>query len=248
MRKFIDFILSSLCMGSFFILLVIFQPIQWLAYQIYGEKLQRKVVEILNFFLVGTLFFIFSKISFTFLEKPPKNKRIIFVSNHQSMHDIPALIWFLRAYKTVFVSKISLGKGIPSISYNLQKSGAALIDRKDGKQAIKEIVRMANQVVENNQAALIFPEGTRSNTENLLPFMTGGIAALVKKIPDSWIVPIAISGNATMNPKGLFPLKSFQNLSWTVLPGFSADKLNANEICDLVADKINVHRQSLNVK
>ena len=180
MRKIIDFILSALCMGSFFLLLVIFQPIQWIAYQTIGEKAQRRVVEILNFFLVGTLLYIFSKISFTFVERPPLDRRIIFIANHQSMHDIPALIWFLRKYKPVFVSKISLGKGIPSISYNLQKSGAALIDRKDGKQAIKEIVRMAAQVVENNQSTLIFPEGTRATTEQLLPFMTGGVAALVK--------------------------------------------------------------------
>jgi 1-acyl-sn-glycerol-3-phosphate acyltransferase len=244
MRKTIDFILSAICMSSFFLLLVIFQPIQWIAYQTIGEKAQRKVVEVLNFFLVGTLYFIFSRLSFSFIQYPPKDKRIIFVANHQSMHDIPSLIWFLRKYKPVFVSKLSLGKGIPSISYNLQKSGAALIDRKDGKQAIKEIIRMAEQVVEKKQAVLIFPEGTRSRTENLLPFMTGGIAALIKKIPDSWIVPIAINGNATMNPKGLFPLKSFQKLSWTVLPGFSANQLNANEICEKVESQINNFRHS----
>ncbi|NBU36047.1 MAG: 1-acyl-sn-glycerol-3-phosphate acyltransferase [Bacteroidetes bacterium] len=244
MKKTVDFLLSALCMGSFFILLVIFQPIQWIAYQTFGEKAQRKVVEVLNFFLVGTLFFIFSRISFNFIEYPPTDKRIIFVANHQSMHDIPSLIWFLRKYKPVFVSKLSLGKGIPSISYNLQKSGAALIDRKDGKQAIKEIIRMAEQVVEKKQSVLIFPEGTRSRTEDLLPFMAGGISALIKKIPDSWIVPIAISGNATMNPKGLFPLKSFQKLNWTVLSGFSASQLNATEICEKVEGQIKNFRLS----
>ena len=244
MKKTIDFVLSSLCMGSFFLLLVIFQPIQWIAYQTFGERAQRKVVEVLNFYLIGTLYFIFSKISFSFIQYPPTDKRIIFVSNHQSMHDIPALIWFLRKYKPVFVSKQSLGKGIPSISYNLQKSGAALIDRKDGKQAIKEIVRMAEQVVARKQSVLIFPEGTRSRTEHLLPFMTGGIAALIKKIPDSWIVPVAISGNATMNPKGLFPLKSCQKLSWTVLPGFSANQMNATEICEQVESQLNTFRQA----
>ena len=189
-------------------------------------------MEVLNFNLVGTLYFIFSKISFYFIQYPPTDKRIIFVSNHQSMHDIPALIWFLRKYKPVFVSKQSLGKGIPSISYNLQKSGAALIDRKDGKQAIKEIVRMAEQVVARKQSVLIFPEGTRSRTEHLLPFMTGGI------------VPVAISGNATMNPKGLFPLKSCQKLSWTVLPGFSANQMNATEICEQVESQLNTFRQA----
>jgi 1-acyl-sn-glycerol-3-phosphate acyltransferase len=230
-------------MGSFFLLLVLFQPLQWIAYQVFGREAHRNVVDALNFFLVGTLYFIFSRLSFSFVAYPPAGKRILFVSNHQSMHDIPSLIWHLRKYKPVFVSKQSLGKGIPSISYNLQKSGAALIDRKDGKQAIQEIIRLAAQVMETKESVLIFPEGTRSRTEKLLPFMAGGIAALVKKIPDCWIVPISISGNAQMNPKGLFPLKSFQKLSWTVLPGFPADSLSANEICEKVSSQINLFRQ-----
>jgi len=162
------------------------------------------------------------------------------------MHDIPALIWYLRKYNPVFVSKQSLGKGIPSISFNLQKSGAALIDRKNSKQAITELVRLAAQVVEKQQSVILFPEGTRSQTEELIPFKIGGIATLVKKIPDAWIVPIAISGNATMNPKGLFPLKSFSRLSWTVLPGFPVSGRLAEEISQQVVAQIDEYRSRSN--
>jgi 1-acyl-sn-glycerol-3-phosphate acyltransferase len=71
------------------------------------------------------------------IERVPKNVPIIFVSNHQSMYDIIAMIWFLRRFHCKFVSKKEL-EGIPSIS-NLRHGGSALIDRKDPKQAIPAI-------------------------------------------------------------------------------------------------------------
>ena len=66
---------------------------------------------------------------------------LIIVSNHQSMNDIPPIIWYMRKYHPKFVSKIELGKGIPSVSYNLRHGGSALIDRKDSKQALVAIAR-----------------------------------------------------------------------------------------------------------
>jgi 1-acyl-sn-glycerol-3-phosphate acyltransferase len=44
------------------------------------------------------------------VERVPKNVPIIFVSNHQSMYDIIAMIWFLRRFHCKFVSKKELGK------------------------------------------------------------------------------------------------------------------------------------------
>jgi 1-acyl-sn-glycerol-3-phosphate acyltransferase len=48
----------------------------------------------------------------------------------------------LRDFHCKFVSKKELGKGIPSVSYNLRHGGSALIDRKDPKQAIPEIKKI----------------------------------------------------------------------------------------------------------
>jgi len=53
----------------------------------------------------------------------PKDKPLIIISNHQSMYDIPPIIWHMRAYHPKFVSKKELGKGIPSVSYNLRHGG-----------------------------------------------------------------------------------------------------------------------------
>jgi 1-acyl-sn-glycerol-3-phosphate acyltransferase len=92
----------------------------------------------------------------------PNNVPIIIVANHQSMWDIPPIIWFMRKYHPKFISKIELGKGIPSISYNLKHGGSVLIDRKNPRQAAGEIIKIARYVSEHNRSVVIFPEGTRS--------------------------------------------------------------------------------------
>src|SRR3546814_14757295 len=80
-------------------------------------------------------------------------------SDLQSMYDIPPLIFFLRKHHGKFISKIELAKGIPSISFNLRHGGAANIDRKDPKQSIAEILKLANNMKTKNWSAFIFPEG-----------------------------------------------------------------------------------------
>jgi len=101
----------------------------------------------------------------------------------------------------------------------LRKSGAALINRKDGKQAITEIARLGKLIQDEKSSAIIFPEGTRTASGIMKPFVAGGVATLLKRAPDALIVPVAINGTGSFNPKGTFPLKSFSNLSWTALPG-----------------------------
>lgn len=172
----------------------------------------------MNFFLLHGVIILGTRLSFIEKTQLPTDKPIIFVANHQSLFDIIGMIWYLRQHFPVFVSKIELAKGIPSISYNLQKSGAALIDRNDSKQATVEISKMGKMIEQMNFSACIFPEGTRSKTGIMKPFAVGGVAILLKKSPNALVVPIAIENVNKLNPKGYFPLVSFQHLIWTVLP------------------------------
>src|SRR5690606_40331004 len=84
---------------------------------------------------------------------------LILVSNHQSMLDISPLEFYLSDFHPKFISKIELGKGIPSVSYNLQKGGSVLIDRKDPRQALPEIKKLAQYIEKHKRSAVIFPEG-----------------------------------------------------------------------------------------
>ena len=117
-------------MTYFTILLFVFHPIQIIAFRLFGYNAHAKSVNCLNGFIVYGWYLTFSSIKFKVSVPIPTDRPLLFIANHQSTFDIPGLIWFLRKYHPVFVSKKELAKGVPSISYNLRHSGAALIDRK----------------------------------------------------------------------------------------------------------------------
>lgn len=216
MRKLFGYILSPLFYIGFGVSLLIFHPLQWLALKI-GYSAHKKVVDTLNFFLHYCQLFLFNSVSFKQNDSLPLGVPIVFVANHQSMYDIPAMIWHLRKYSPKFISKIELTKGIPSISINLKYGGGANIDRKDGKQAIMEIAGLGKRMKENNWGAVIFPEGTRAKDGKVKTFQVGGIATLLKRCPHALIVPVAIENSWKIVRSGTYPLNTGLSLKWTVL-------------------------------
>ena len=60
------------------------------------------------------------------------------LSNHQSMFDIPLLGWTFRAHHPKYIAKVELGRGLPSISYNLRHGGSVLIDRDDPRGSMRD--------------------------------------------------------------------------------------------------------------
>ena len=217
MKKIIDYFLSIIYLVFFFLILLVFHPLQIICYELFGQRTHQKLVQVMNFFLLHGTIVLGTSLKFINKTDLPTDRPIIFVANHQSLFDIIGMIWYLRKNFPVFVSKQELSKGIPSISYNLQKSGAALIDREDGKQAVVEIAKLGKMIEQTKFSACIFPEGTRSKTGVMKPFAVGGVAILMKKSPNALIVPVAIENVNKLNPKGYFPLVSLQNLRWTVL-------------------------------
>lgn len=238
MKKILDYVLSTLYLIHFGLTLLVFHVIQFIAFNVFGKRAHERSVDGLNFSLAYGLLLTGARITLQNKAQLPDNRPIIFVANHQSSFDIAAVYWFLRKYRPRFVSKVELAKGVPSISYNLRKSGAALIDRKDGKQAITEIARLGKLIHDEQSSAIIFPEGTRTANGPMKPFQPGGVATLLKRAPDALIVPVAIDGTGSFNPKGIFPLKSFSHLKWTVLPGIEPAGRKAEEILNEAQEAI----------
>jgi 1-acyl-sn-glycerol-3-phosphate acyltransferase len=230
MKKILGYVLTPIFYLIFGLSLCIFHPIQWLCFNLFGYKAHKRSVDTLNFFLTYSQFSLLNSISFKNNVDLPTNKSIIFVANHQSMYDIPSLIWFLRKYHPKFISKIELTKGIPSISYNLKHGGGANINRKDSKQAIGELIKLGRRMKENNWSTVIFAEGTRAKDGKMKPFQVGGIATLLKVVPDAVIVPVAIENSWKIVRFGMYPLTTLQPLKWTVLAPIDKTDLNPEEI------------------
>jgi 1-acyl-sn-glycerol-3-phosphate acyltransferase len=217
MKKFLGYILSPFAIIAFFLALLIFHPIQWLCFRFFGYTAHKRAVDLLNLCLLSTAYIVGNSVTFINKQNLPTDRPIIFLANHQSLFDIPPLIWYLRKYHAKFISKVELTTGIPSISYNLKHGGGANIDRKDSRQSIAEIVKLANRMKENNWSAVIFPEGTRSKNGEVKAFQVGGIATILKKCPNALLVPIAIKDSWKMIRYGLYPLNTFTPMTWEVL-------------------------------
>ena len=170
--------------------------------------------------------------------KIPVNRPIIIVSNHQSMFDIPAVVWGFRKCAPKFISKIELAKNIPSVSHHLKHGKSALIDRKKGGQAVKEILKLGKLIEENNYGACIFPEGTRSKTGQMKKFVPGGIHTLLRAAPSAVIVPFAIYGHSQLMYKGPYPLKFGQKITYTVLDPLEPATYAIDELVNQVQNSI----------
>jgi len=230
MRKLWGYILSAIHYPAFGLLLLIFQPVQWFCYTVFGYAAHKRSVDILNGLLTSTYYLLGNRLTFTNKQNLPVGRPIIFIANHQSMYDVPPLIYHLRRYHAKFISKIELTKGILSISYNLKVGGGANIDRKDPRQSITELVKFGTRMKDNNWSTVIFPEGTRSKDGQVKPFQSAGIATILKKCPNALLVPIAINNAWKMVQYGIYPLGTFEHLTFEVLPPVEPNGRPADEL------------------
>jgi len=205
MQKLLAYPLTLLYFLFFGIILLVFHPIQWTCFKVFGYQAHKKSVSVLNLCLMRCTHLMGTSYRFNNPYDLPKNRPLIIVANHQSMNDIPPIIWFMRRHHPKFVSKIELGKGIPSVSFNLRHGGSALIDRKDSKQALAEIAKLGKYIEEHHRAAVIFPEGTRSRNGHPKKFQPTGLKLLMKNAPSALIVPISINNSWKMLRYGKFP-------------------------------------------
>lgn len=228
--KLLGYLLTPLYLIVFGLLLVVFHPLQVICRNIWGYHAHKKSVEIMNLLIIKSLLILGTKITFRCFEKLPKGRPIILISNHQSMLDIPPIVWGFRHHHPKFISKIELGKGIPSVSYNLRHGGSVLIDRSKRRQAVLEIEKLGRYIATNNYTASIFPEGTRTKDGGIKPFKPAGIKALLKAAPNAVIVPLVIDGNYELMRKGLYPMSFGVNIKYTVLDPLEPDEITAEEL------------------
>ena len=131
-----------------------------------------------------------------------QDRNYIFASNHASLIDIPLLLIAVNRY-TVFIAKSELSK-IPIFKSILDRAGFIFVDRKNNDSAVKSMNNLMEDIKKIPRSVAIFPEGTRTNDGNLLPFKKGAaIFAINTDIP---VVPVAISGTYSWSKKKLFDI------------------------------------------
>jgi 1-acyl-sn-glycerol-3-phosphate acyltransferase len=222
----------------FFLLLVVFHPVQVISRHLGGYHAHKRSVEILNYLLLQNLRVLGSSISFHGFDRIPEGRPLIIVSNHQSSMDIPPVVWGFRKWHPKFISKKELGRFIPSISYNLRHGGSILIDRSNRQQAVKEIAQLGERLEKNRHSACIFPEGTRSRDGQVRSFKIAGIAALLKHAPSALVVPFAVDGNYRLYMKGSKLFNAGQRLRYTALEPLEPAGRSVEEVVNYCEDAI----------
>lgn len=136
------------------------------------------------FFMISS-----SKIKVIGLENIPKNGAVLFVGNHKSYIDIPLLIKFVPQ-PLAFIAKSSLKKA-PLFNVIMTLLGCLFIDRENIRQSL-EIIKEGIAKLTRGESLLIFPEGHRSKTAELLAFKQGSLKLAEKShVP---VIPFAIHG------------------------------------------------------
>ena len=130
-------------------------------------------------------------------ENVPRDRAAVFCSNHQSNVDPPILFDALHPRMHIlYKAEID---AIPILARAFRQGGFIPIDRRNKEAALRSIEAGAASIRAGN-SFLIFPEGTRSRTANLLPFKKGGFIMAIKA--QAPIVPVAVQGGRAAMHKG----------------------------------------------
>jgi len=133
------------------------------------------------------------------LPEPIRSERepVIFMSNHESNLDPPVLISAIPI-PAVYLAKKEV-KWMAPVGWAAMMAGTIFIDRSNRERAIASLHRAAAEI-RGGKSVVLFPEGTRTRTGQLLPFKKGGF--VMAQEAGVQIVPLATVGGRSMLPPG----------------------------------------------
>ena len=167
-------------------------------------------------------------------EKLPEEGRFLFVCNHRSMFDPLIVIDKLRKFNISFVSKPS-NMELPIAGRLSYGAGFLPIDRENDRNALRTILAAAGYLKNGICSMGIYPEGTRSKTEEMLPFHPGSF-----KIAQRASVPVAVAAvrGSEKVTKELFRRTDVYLDILEVIPAETVKTMNTQELAAYTQEKI----------
>jgi 1-acyl-sn-glycerol-3-phosphate acyltransferase len=138
----------------------------------------------------------------TGLERLDLSRAHLFVANHQSFIDIPALFRVLPL-PIHFLAKRELA-AVPFLGWYIGAMGMVFVDRRDARQG-RDTVSRAAALLAAGKSVVAFPEGTRSRDGRLHAFRPGTFGAAIEAGVD--VVPVALVGSGEVLPAGGFRVR-----------------------------------------
>jgi 1-acyl-sn-glycerol-3-phosphate acyltransferase len=140
---------------------------------------------------VRSFFWLFTSWHITGRENIPKKGRVILVANHMTFGE-PCIAVLLLARESRFAAKEGFFKN-PILRWIMTSFGTFPVYQ---GRADRDTLRKMEEFLSNGLALGIFPEGTRSQHDALIPAFNG--AALISRRTDSQIIPLGIHGTEKM--------------------------------------------------
>jgi len=128
------------------------------------------------------------------LPTDPRHPYVV-VSNHESFVDI--LLISHLPWEMKWLSKVEILR-IPFLGWDMRLAGDVPVERGTARSAVKAM-RRCREILADHISVIIFPEGTRSTTEEMLPFKDGAFRLAIEAgVP---ILPLVVRGTRTALPK-----------------------------------------------
>ncbi|MGH9627154.1 MAG: lysophospholipid acyltransferase family protein [Bryobacteraceae bacterium] len=136
------------------------------------------------------------------LEKIDRRGSYVFVSNHRSLLDTPAIQGHIPV-QFRFLAKTSLFR-VPLFGIHMKRAGHIAVSRENPRAAMRTMSEAGRTIRERGISVLLFPEGNRSPA-GLRPFKEGAALIAIKAgVP---VVPLCVIGTHEVLPKGSFNIR-----------------------------------------